>query len=121
MYGYDDDELYKLFDFQLPEEQQAYQTYQAQEPPQLAQGLLGDTGVQDEILKDLITNSSDTAAQMAQVGQQIANQGSGSGKSIAQRQAQGAQTGQQALAQQNQQSQQALGTLIKLASMFMGA
>lgn len=118
MYGYDDDELYKLFNFPLPEEQQAYQTYQAQEPPQLAQGLLGDTGVQDKLLKDLSTNSSDTAAQMAQVGQQIANQGSGN--AIAQRQAQGAQIGQQALAQQQQQQQQTLGTLIKLASMFMG-
>lgn len=118
MYGYDDDELYKLFGFQLPEEQQAYQ---AQEPPQLAQGLLGDTGVQDEFLKNLTSSSSDTAAQMSQVGQQIANQGGGSGNSIAQRQAQGAQIGQQALAQQQQQQQQTLGTLMKLAKLFMGA
>lgn len=117
MYEYDDDELRKLFGFQLPEEQQAYQ---AQEPPQLAQGLLGDTSSQNDFLKDLNTSSSDTAAQMAQVGQQMANQGGGSGNSIAQRQAQGAQLGQQALAQQQQQQQQSLAMLMKLASMFMG-
>lgn len=93
---------------------------QAQEPPQLQQGLLGSTNSADEALRDLSTRGSDEAAQIARTGQaMMAN--AGGNDTLAQRQAATAQIGQQAMAQQQQQEQQSMQMLMTLAKLFMGA
>lgn len=80
--------------------------------PQIQQGLLGD---QNQQLENLIRNSADAAAQLAQ----YANQTGGSNLA-AQRMAATQQQAQQMLAQQKQ-SQSGIGSLLgKIAALYTG-
>lgn len=99
----------QLFGFQMPEEQIGFQ---AQESPQLTQGLLGDTGNQ----QPMFTTGSETAAQMAQLAQ--ANNPSAN-DNLAQRQASAMQIAQQDAARQQQQNQQSMQMIMQLVKMFL--
>ena len=114
MYTSDKDQLLQqLFGFTMPEEQY----FQAQEPPQLQQGLLDDTSEIQQALQALAQGGADSAKNMAQAGQASANQSAGNQNAAM------AQAGMQAAAQQQaaqqQKEQQQRQMLMQLAKMWL--
>ena len=116
MYGIDnndEDILQQLLGYQPSA---TSQDFQAQGMPQITQGLLGDTGVnqaQQQNVQDLISGGKNAAASVAQ---QTA-QPSGGGDDLQDRQQ---QLGSQFAAQEQQKQQQQRQMLMKLAMMFLG-
>jgi len=110
-----DEQLKQLLASLLPE--QSSQIYQEQEPPQLQQGLLGDTGENLQALQALAQSGANSARNMAQVGQAAANQSAGNQNALM------AQAGMQAAAQQQaaqqQKEQQQRQMLMQLAKMWL--
>ena len=112
--GFDDDEqLQQLLGFRLPEQQFQPQSFQAQDMPQLQQGLLGSSGEEQQDLQNLISKGSEAVAQLAQTAQPSGNGNDNMAAMSSQN--------QQALAQQQQQEQQQREMLLKLAQMFMSS
>ena len=114
MYGIDnsnnEDDILQLLGFQPSAMQN---NFQAQGMPQITQGLLGDTGVnqpQQKDIRDLISGGKNAAASVAQQHAQP----SGGGDIPAQQ----ADTRLLEKEQQNRQRQQQM--LMKLAMMFLG-
>lgn len=109
-----DDELQRLLGFALPEDRASFQ---AQQMPQIQQGLLGSSDAQNQNVQDVIDNGTNAAVQMAQAAQSANQALVNSNNDLAQRQAANMQAAQNGTARQQQQPH----LLFKLARMFIGA
>lgn len=112
IYGIDDEESLRqlLGTTPLDDDPEVYQAQQAP-PPDIASGLLGDTGGVTQQLEDMTADGSDVAALMAQTAQGY-NPGIGANRIAQQQQA------NQAAIQQAQQSRGG-GLLGKLANIAL--
>ena len=107
---YDFDELQKLLDFTLPEEEK----FRAQEVPRIQQGLLGSSGDQNRQMEELIQRGRDSGEQLAQfanapIGSNVAEQ----------RMTATQQQARQALADRGEQQLRTGALLGKIASLFI--